>query len=389
MTLFFLFYLLLYGGIHLYVFYKLQAAYPLSFPAKTIVIGAFASMVISPVMVRLLERHGYELPANTFAHVGYLWMGLVFVFFSTSILLDLWRLAMHFGTWLGAAGLHGWMPQGRMRLLLPLVVSLLLTGYGYAAALRVAPETITLETDKLPHGMSRLRIVQISDVHLGLIVSGERLERICRVIEEANPDILVSTGDLLDGQLDGLASSVERLKRIQPRFGKVAVTGNHEYYAGIEQCVQLTQAAGFRLLRGERFDVGDIVRFVGVDDITGYRGGGSEFLTEARLLAGMENRRDMLTILLKHRPVVSKEALGGFDLQLSGHTHAGQILPFSLITRLYFPYHRGLYHLQNGSALYVSRGTGTWGPPIRIGSDPEVTIIDFVQRDGTRIPPAS
>jgi len=97
----------------------------------------------------------------------------------------------------------------------------------------------------------------------------------------------------------------------------------------------------------------------------------------------------MLTILLKHRPIVSKDALGAFDLQLSGHTHAGQILPFSLITRLYFPYHRGLYHLQKGSALYVSRGTGTWGPPIRIGSDPEVTIIDVVQRDGSGIPPAS
>ncbi len=379
MSLFFLVYLLLYGGIHLYVFYRLQAAYPLSLPAKTIVIGAFASMVISPVMVRLLERHGYELPANTFAHVGYLWMGLVFVFFSTSILLDIWRLVMQVGTWFGAVGLHGWMPQGRLRLLLPLGVSLLLTGYGYAAALRVAPEPITLETDKLPHGMSKLRIAQISDVHLGLIVSGNRLERICKVIEEANPDILVSTGDLLDGQLDGLASSVERLKRIQPRFGKVAVTGNHEYYAGIERCVQLTQAAGFRLLRGERFDIGEIIRFVGVDDITAYRGGGSEFLAEDRLLAGMEDRR--LTILLKHRPVVSEEALGTFDLQLSGHTHAGQILPFSLITRLYFPYHRGLYRLPKGSALYVSRGTGTWGPPIRIGSAPEVTIIDFVRRD--------
>ncbi|MEW6259057.1 MAG: metallophosphoesterase [Thermodesulfobacteriota bacterium] len=379
MSLFFLFYLLLYGGIHLYVFYRLQAAYPLSAPAKTIVIGAFASMVISPVMVRLLERHGYELPADTFAHVGYLWMGLVFVFFSTSMLLDIWRLLMHVGTWLGASSLHGWIPQGRIRLVLPLVLSLLLTGYGYAAALRVAPETITLETDKLPQGMSRLRIAQISDVHLGLIVSGERLERICRVIEEANPDILVSTGDLLDGQLDGLASSVERIKRIQPRFGKVAVTGNHEYYAGIERCVQLTQAAGFRLLRGERLDVGDIVRFVGVDDITGYRSGGTGFLTEERLLA--EPNPGMLTILLKHRPVVSEEALGAFDLQLSGHTHAGQILPFSLITRLYFPYHRGLYQLPKGSALYVSRGTGTWGPPIRIGSAPEVTVIDFVRRD--------
>lgn len=382
MTLFFLSYLLLYGGIHLYVFYKLQAAYPLSFPAKTIVIGAFASMVISPAMVRLLERHGYELPADMFAHVGYLWMGLVFVFFSTSILLDLWRLVMHVGTWLGASGLQGWVPQGRMRLLLPLGASLLLTGYGYVAALRVGPQTVLLETDKLPHGISRLRIVQISDVHLGLIVSGGRLERICKVIEEANPDIFVSTGDLIDGQLDGLASSVERLKRIRPRFGKVAVTGNHEYYAGIEQCVQLTQAAGFRLLRGERYDVGDIVRFVGVDDITGYRVGSPEWMSEERLLAGMGKDSDRLTILLKHRPIVSEQTLGAFDLQLSGHTHAGQILPFSLITRLYFPYHRGLYRLQEGSALYVSRGTGTWGPPIRIGSDPEVTIIDFVRRDG-------
>ncbi|WP_028326042.1 metallophosphoesterase [Desulfatirhabdium butyrativorans] len=378
MTLFFLTYLLLYGGIHLYVFYRLQAAYPMSLPAKTLVIGALASMVISPVLVRFLERNGYELPANAFAHVGYLWMGLIFLFFSTSLIFDFYRLILHAGTWFGISGLSGWVPQSRLRLLLPLAVSLLLTGYGYAAALRIVPETVTIETGKLPQGMQRLRIAQISDVHLGLIVSGMRVERICKAIEKANPDILVSTGDLMDGQLDGLAASVERLRRIQPRFGKVAVTGNHEFYAGIEQSLQLTKAAGFRVLRGERFDVGNIVRFVGIDERTVQWNDGS-FSSEKDLLPPASDR-NMLTVLLKHRPVVRQASLGAFDLQLSGHTHAGQILPFSLVTRLLFPYHRGLYPLQNGSAIYVSRGTGTWGPPIRIGSAPEVTIIDFVQR---------
>ena len=381
MTLFFLTYLLLYGGIHLYVFYRLEAAYPMSLPARTLVIGALASMVISPVLVRFLERNGYELPANAFAHVGYLWMGLVFVFFSTSLLFDFYRLVLHAGTWFGISGLSGWIPQNRLRLLLPLAVSCLLTAYGYAAALRITPETITIETGKLPQGMQRLRIAQISDVHLGLIVSGMRVERICKAIEDANPDILVSTGDLMDGQLDGLAASVERLRRIQPRFGKVAVTGNHEFYAGIEKSLQLTKAAGFQVLRGERFDVGNIVRFVGIDDHTVQWNDGS-FPSEKDLLLPTTTNADqsMLTVLLKHRPVVHQPSLGAFDLQLSGHTHAGQILPFSLITHFFFPYHRGLYQLENGSAIYVSRGTGTWGPPIRIGSAPEVTIIDFVRK---------
>jgi len=138
----------------------------------------------------------------------------------------------------------------------------------------------------------------------------------------------------------------------------------------------LRKVRGFTVLRGETYDIAGIITVVGIDDPTGKYFGLYRGVSEKTLLSHNSNKKFVL--LLKHMPVVSKEAVGLFDLQLSGHTHGGQIFPFSLITRLFFPYHAGLIPLSHGSQLYVSRGSGTWGPPIRFLSPPEVTLIKLV-----------
>jgi len=166
------------------------------------------------------------------------------------------------------------------------------------------------------------------------------------------------------------------LQDFKPRLGKYAITGNHEFYAGISEAEEFTRKAGFQMLRGEGVTVDGLINIAGIDDPAGRAAGQYRPVDEAELLGALPAHH--FTILLKHQPVVDGKALDLFDLQLSGHTHKGQIFPFSLITRLYFPLQTGFFQLSKLSCLRVSRGTGTWGPPIRFLSPPEVAVIDLV-----------
>jgi predicted MPP superfamily phosphohydrolase len=223
-----------------------------------------------------------------------------------------------------------------------------------------------------------LRILQLSDVHLGLIERGRRLDKILGFINQLHPDLILSTGDLVDGCGDHLNHLYERLAAVRPPLGKFAVTGNHEFYVGIDKSVEFHRLAGFRLLRGEAVDVaGGRLRLAGVDDPTEMRFSlnalGKGRTSEPALLGDHHN--GAFTILLKHQPAVLPASVGKFDLMLSGHTHRGQIFPFSLVVRIFFARLAGTYDLGQGSLLHVSRGTGTWGPPMRLFAPPEVTLI--------------
>ena len=209
--------------------------------------------------------------------------------------------------------------------------------YGYREAQKIRTEHVTIQSAKIPPQIGKLRIVQISDVHLGLIVHGERLSRMLAAVRDAQPDILVSTGDLVDGQLDHLYRSVDLLKSISPRYGKYAVMGNHEFIAGPRQSLQFTHDAGFKMLRGEAVTIENAIRLVGVDDPAGRQQGIATIAKEEDVLLAAGKGTNLFTVLLKHQPVVSQSSVGAFDLQLSGHTHKGQIFPFSLITRSFFP----------------------------------------------------
>ena len=176
-------------------------------------------------------------------------------------------------------------------------------------------------------------------------------------------------------RLDGIS---DLFNEIQPTYGKYAITGNHEFYAGLEQATEFTKKAGFTILRGEGVTVAGLLNIAGVDDSTGKYYDNCNDISERALLQTFENGK--FTVLLKHRPLVDGDAAGLFDLQLSGHTHKGQIFPFSLVTKLYYPSDSGLLNVAGNALLYVSRGTGTWGPPVRFLSPPEITVIDIQQK---------
>ncbi len=378
MRLFLLVFFFLYGSLHLHAFLRAKAAFGFGARIGIVLALFFIVMVLAPVIIRQSESAGFDLVARYMAWVGYSWLGFVFLFFSASLLVDFYRLVV----FLGSALLHKELAflalSAKTVFLVPLVIAAGITVYGYNEALNIRTEHVVISTPKLPEGIDRIRIAQISDVHLGLIVRKERLGLILEKVKEANPDILVSTGDLVDGQINGLEGLSDMLKDINPRYGKFAVLGNHEYYAGLKQAIAFKKAAGFTLLRSEGASIDGIINLVGVDDPAAKYFNGYDESMEKRLLSNFP--RERFTVLLKHRPLINKDSLGLFDLQLSGHVHKGQIFPFSLLTKIYYPKHAGLLNA-DGGILYVSRGSGTWGPPIRFLAPPEVTVIDIVLKN--------
>lgn len=376
MTLFLLTFFFLYGCLHLYAFMKVRAAYPFGHGIGLLIACWMIGMIVSPVVVRLSEKAGYDLVARVLSYVGYLWMGVLFLFVSIAFLTDIYRLAISGVGHVLRRDLTCLGIGSRAGFLVPLVTAFAIALYGWFEARAIKTEDVTIHSPKIPPEIGRVRIVQISDVHLGLIVREDRLRRILKAVEEAKPDIFVSTGDLVDGQIDDLTALSEMLRAVPARYGKFAVTGNHEFYAGLRQSLQFTEDAGFTLLRSERVGVTDFLTIAGVDDSQARSFGISTVVSEAELLGGIPDER--FSILLKHRPLVDRFSRKEFDLQLSGHVHRGQIFPFSLITALYYETQDGLRIFPEGSRLYVSRGSGTWGPPIRFLAPPEVTVIDIV-----------
>ncbi|MBW2544803.1 MAG: metallophosphoesterase [Deltaproteobacteria bacterium] len=375
-TIFLLVFFLIYGGVHLYLFLGAKASLALETRTSIFVALFMLIMVLAPVIVHMSERNDFEAFAIFFSWAGYTWMGVAFLFFCLLLAFDCYRILAHLGAYIFSLDSSSVIPPARHCFITLLSLAAVLALYGYIEALHIRTETITIRTARIPEEIGRFRIVQISDLHLGLIVREKRLERILKEVRAAAPDILFSTGDLVDGQADNMSGLADLLRGINPEYGKFAVTGNHEFYAGLTQSIDFTERAGFRVLRGEGANVGGFINVAGVDDPPARIYGAIEAVPEEKLLSGFSD--DRFTILLKHQPVVLKGSPALFDLQLSGHTHKGQIFPFTLVTRLFFAFNSGCYHLDEGSVLYVSRGTGTWGPPMRLMAPPEITIIDLV-----------
>jgi len=380
MRLFLVIFFILYGSMHLYVFLKAKAAFAFGIYTGIYFALVMIIMIFAPIIVRLSEKTGFEFFARLMSYIGYTWMGVLFLFVSAYLIVDLYSFILYKSGIIMKKDFSALIVSNKHAFFIPLTISVMIAIYGYFEARNIRTETVIIRSPKIPAEIGRLKIVQISDVHLGLIVGEKRLKRILNEVKTANPDILVSTGDLVDGQINNLVRLAEILKEINPRYGKFAITGNHEFYAGLGQALSFTERAGFKMLRGERVTVADMINIAGVDDPQGRTYSNFKNVSEKELLSGLPGEK--FTLLLKHRPLVDKSALGLFDLQLSGHVHKGQIFPFSIITGLYYPIQAGFADLSNNSRLYVSRGSGTWGPPIRFLSQPEVAIIDLVHQDG-------
>jgi uncharacterized protein len=377
MSLFLLSFFLVYGSMHAYALLKARAALGPGPWTMLALLLLLAVLLCAPIVTRLLSRHGYEDAARIVALVGYLWMGFLFFLTCLNLCADILRLLL----W--AMGPDGFAANaarglaGRTAFLGVAGLAVALSAYAVVEASRIEVVRVRIVTDRLPASVPSVRIAQITDLHLGLIHRNGKAREVASIVAREQPDIFVSTGDLVDGQLDGVAELAEILRGIPAPRGKFAALGNHEYYAGIDRAIAFTRKSGFTLLRDESVTIGDAVRIAGVDDPAGARFGRADGPTEAVLLGNRPGGR--FTVLLKHRPQLDPVTGGKFDLQLSGHTHDGQIFPFRLLTRLVFPLLAGDHPVPGGGILHVSRGTGTWGPPMRFLAPPEITVVDIVR----------
>lgn len=349
--------LLIYGSMHLYAFGKLWQTLPHSLLLAATLLLAGISLTLSPLLVWFLERHSWHRTTSAAAWLSYTWMGYLFLFLCIGLLFDL-------GHGLAALLHFHWPLSTATTFRSVSLIALALLGYSFIEARQIRTEQVRITTPKLASG--QVTIAQLSDMHLGMMLGDQFLDRIIARLRELKPDIVVATGDIVDGQGDDFEALARRFHTYAPPLGAYAVTGNHEYYAGLEHSLRFLRNAGFTVLRGESAKIGGIV-LVGVDDPSALPTPPSN----GTVLAALGSQE--FIVLLKHQPVVAGDI--PFDLQLSGHIHGGQIFPFGYLTRLAYRVDTGLTELDHGHKLYVSRGTGTWGPPLRLFAPPEITLI--------------
>jgi len=364
-------FLLIFGGFHLYLYRKIVAAFHPPARIRSALTLLFAVMVVAPTVNRLIDHLGYPVLSRALNFPVFIWIAWLFWFFVAGILVDLWNLLLR----RTHASLRLTIPV-RLQVYGLLLLILITTGWSLHEAYQPRISQVTLRSPVFAGG-EPIRIVQISDVHLGMLRNDDWARMICRTIQSLKPDLLVSTGDLVDTSMKSIGNQANFWTDIHAPLGKWAVLGNHEYYLGLSESLAFHAKAGFRVLREESVDIGQTLQISGVDDYDGKRLGQACFSDESTLKTVPGDHR--YRILLKHRPTLSDGTSSRFNLQLSGHTHNGQLFPFKLIVRLNHRYTHGLYEPIPGFLLYVSSGVGTWGPPMRLFAPPEITVFTLTR----------
>ncbi|MGW5637973.1 metallophosphoesterase [Streptomyces sp. NPDC003832] len=249
-------------------------------------------------------------------------------------------------------------------------------GYGMADVFSgPGVKRITVPLAKLPRSAHGYRIAVVSDIHLGPILGRAHTQRIVDAINATQPDLVAIVGDLVDGSVADLGAAAEPLARLRARHGSYFVTGNHEYYSGAEEWVDRVRELGVHPLRNARVEMAGF-DLAGVNDISGEDH--SDAPDYARALGDRDT--DRAAVLMAHQPVMIHQAVEhGVDLQLSGHTHGGQLWPGNLVARLENPTVASLERYGD-TQLYVTRGAGAWGPPVRVGAPSDITVVELASR---------
>lgn len=388
-VIFFIVFVLILAGGYGYVGLRLIVPMHLPSPWNLIAWGALVALLIIPAAgmffsFNRIER-GWSLAASWMAYIS---LGLFSFIFTLTVLKDLGVLSI--GAWERLQGLFGSAesadlmvdPERRQMLVRGFHLSLLgiaggLTGYGVLEARRrPAIVEVDIPIERLPAAFDGFRIVQLTDIHAGLTVARPFVETVVDMANELRGDLIAFTGDLVDGTVAHLRDHVYPVSALSAPYGKFFVTGNHEYYSGAESWVEEAKRLGFDVLLNEHRVIhrhGDRIVLGGVTDI-----GAKDFVPRHRSdpSAAFESAPDgPVRILLAHQPrSLDGARAANVDLMISGHTHGGQFFPWNLVAGVGQPLLKGLR--QFGSTwLYVSKGTGYWGPPLRLGSRSEITVI--------------
>jgi len=369
-------------GVHYYLWARLVRDPDLPSPWNAVFTTTLAILGVSSVLGFVLTRVAPRAISSPIMWVVYVWLGMMFFLFTLLVASDAVFGVLRLARLAHVLPDDGTTDPDRRQTLARIVAggisaaALGLSGFGMASALgQVAVKRVRIPMAKLPAGAPPYRIVQLSDIHVGPTIGRAFVADLVARVNTLEPDCIVITGDLVDGSVAELGSLAAPLGALRAKDGVFFVTGNHEYYSGVDEWLAFLRAQGIRVLRNERVPVGPL-DLAGVDDWSAKGFGKGHGQDLPRALEGRDPSRPV--VLLAHQPQTIAEAASlGVDLQLSGHTHGGQMYPWRYVVALVTPYVAGLYQ-HKSAALYVSCGTGYWGPPMRVGAPAEITHLELV-----------
>lgn len=363
-------------GVNLYIFSRTRVLFPSAATAWWLSAILFWMVAFAYIIGRFTERAGSMWLAEPFVRAGSWWMGAMLYLTLAFLLIDLFRGinslirisdVLHF-SWNS--------DKGRVGVVVAYAVAAMVLAFGYYMAKTpvVRWQEITLNKP-VPGG--KQRIVLVSDIHLGMMISNGRLDTMVSMVNRLQPDIVLLAGDVFDEDLGPVIQNNmgDLIKNLKARHGVYAVLGNHEFYGNAAEAQKYLEAHNITVLRDSVVVLENGIAVAGREDITGDRMYGKPRKTVSALLESLN--KEMPVILMDHQPYkLSEVAGGGIDLQVSGHTHHGQMWPFNYITGSLFEISRGYGKIGNAH-FYVSSGYGTWGPPIRTNSRSEIVVLDM------------
>lgn len=371
-------FLLVFGGlslgIHYYLFVRLVRDAGLTGGARTLVRSLIIVGGLS-IMAAMMLMRGPRWVSTPLSWAAFVWMGIMFFLLVALLFGDAMKVVLFVADKVRSAPPD---PERRAFIGRALAASASLFAFGMSAAgmksalSQVAVKRVEVTLAKLPASAKGYRIVQLTDIHVGPMIGKELIDDLVARVNALSPDLVAITGDLVDGSVQEIGAAVRPLGDIKAKDGVFFVTGNHEYYSGADEWIAFLAGLGIKTLRNERIALPRGFDLAGVDDASATGKGHGEDMEKA--LGDRDKSRAV--VLLAHQPrQVERAAQHGVDLQLSGHTHGGQIFPWGYLVRLQQrSFLRGLMNLGD-TQVYVSCGTGYWGPPMRVGSPAEITEL--------------
>lgn len=367
--LFFVIFLALFGLINFYISKRFIAHLHLSQKHKRLLRG-FLFINLLGIVGYVLGRYIIDVP-NWLYFLLSLPIGVLFLLFCTTLVYDISRVLLERIPLVDSR--RNFFKKSLD--ISSLAVAASVTSVAILEAKYVEIKRVNISLKKLK---KKYKIVQLSDVHIGGLIDKDFIEDIVKRANAIKPDIVVITGDLIDMDISKIEAPIEALGELESKYGTFYVVGNHEYFHGVEKIIERIKALKIRVLENENVYVGEPnagFNLAGVYDIFGYRA--NHHLPD--ITVALHNKTEAApTILLAHQPKFISEVNQGVDLMLSGHTHGGQLYPFKFLVALQQPYISGLHQHNEELQIYVNKGTGFWGPPMRLGASSEITEIDLL-----------
>lgn len=367
----------IYGLTNWYIFLRTS---PIFYGSTFKIIGSnivFWILVLAYPLGRILERTITSDISIFFVKIGSFWLGAMLYLTLIFLFIDLLRVVNHYIQFTNLLDFKTFASYRLLSIKIVYLSSLIIIISAFINARFARANHFDISILKPIVNEKKLRIVAVSDIHLGTLISKNRLNTLVTKINEQNPDIVMLVGDIFDEDISSVINNSlgKYFEQIKSRFGVYAITGNHEYFGGIEQKINYLKEHGVKVLIDSVALIDNSFYIIGRNDRQSNFSTGKQRLSIKDLTISIDKSKPI--ILLDHQPFNLKEAVeNGVDLQLSGHTHHGQLWPFNYITNAIFELSSGYKKIDN-THFIVSNGYGTWGPPLRLGNRPEILVIDI------------